>query len=75
MVLFLYFLKENYNILDNKTKTALLESISDNPGTYFYPLVCEISMVTMIILSIIKVFIFYKGNIKGSFHVTWSFIL
>lgn len=69
MVLFLYFLKENYNILDNETKTVVLESISDNPRTYFYLLVYGISMVTMIVLSIIKGFLFYKGNIKGSFYI------
>ncbi|EMP35926.1 Multidrug resistance-associated protein 9 [Chelonia mydas] len=41
-------------------------SISDNPRLHFYQLVYGMSMVTMIVLSIIKGFVFTKTTLKAS---------
>ncbi|XP_067158934.1 ATP-binding cassette sub-family C member 12 [Apteryx mantelli] len=59
--------QENYQFLDNEAKgTSVLASTSDNPTMHFFRLIYGISMVTMIILSIVKGFVFTKTTLKAS---------
>ncbi|XP_009676710.2 ATP-binding cassette sub-family C member 12 [Struthio camelus] len=59
--------EESYSFVDNAVKgTSVLASTSDNSRTHFYRLIYGISMVTMIILSIIKGFVFTKTTLKAS---------
>ncbi|XP_025915458.1 multidrug resistance-associated protein 9 [Apteryx rowi] len=59
--------QENYQFLDNEAKgTSVLASTSDNPTMHFFLLIYGISMVTMIILSIVKGFVFTKTTLKAS---------
>ncbi|KAM7146748.1 ATP-binding cassette sub-family C member 12-like isoform 3-T4 [Macrochelys suwanniensis] len=58
----------NCSLLSNETKYPICDmgSISDNPRLHFYQLVYGMSMVTMIVLSIIKGFVFTKMTLKAS---------
>ncbi|XP_043382191.1 ATP-binding cassette sub-family C member 12 isoform X4 [Chelonia mydas] len=58
----------NCSLLSNETEYPICDmgSISDNPRLHFYQLVYGMSMVTMIVLSIIKGFVFTKTTLKAS---------
>uniref|UniRef100_A0A8C8SY07 ATP-binding cassette sub-family C member 5 n=1 Tax=Pelusios castaneus TaxID=367368 RepID=A0A8C8SY07_9SAUR len=58
----------NCSVLNNETEYLLCDTgnISDNPRLHFYQLVYGMSMVTMVVLSIIKGFIFTKTTLKAS---------
>ncbi|XP_067406340.1 ATP-binding cassette sub-family C member 12-like [Emydura macquarii macquarii] len=58
----------NCSFLSNETEYPPCDmgSISDNPRLHFYQLVYGMSMVTMIVLSIIKGFVFTKTTLKAS---------
>ncbi|KAM8799191.1 ATP-binding cassette sub-family C member 12-like [Eudromia elegans] len=59
--------EERYKFLDNEIKgISVLANTSNNPRTHFYRLIYGISMAIMIILSIVKGFVFTKTTLKAS---------